>query len=71
MTGVLPDARVGVHLCVSVCLIVCDTETSTMKLLRFHLAVATQKNRNLSYTNVCLLLEILYFIPCNLNACTK
>jgi len=57
---------------VSVCLIVYDIETSTMKLRRSHLAVAIQKNRNLSYINICMLFEdTLYFIPCNLNVCTK
>jgi len=65
--------HVSVHVCVWVCVSNCfDIETSTMRLRSSDLAVATQKNRNLAYINICLLFEhILYFIPCNLNVCTK
>jgi len=41
--------------CGCVCFIVCDIETSTMRLPRFDLVVATNKNRNLAYINICLL----------------
>jgi hypothetical protein len=62
--------HVSVYACV--CLIVCDIEMSTMRLPNYDLAVATQKNRNLAYINICLMFEyILYFIPCNLNVYMK